>query len=318
MRRAYSFAHGRTVPAEQIDYRHCRDDRVECEICRDRVFKSVRRHSGRETHFLSHHRAAAGHARECEARVARRMRDEAAAGDGGIDRGQSLNIRLGALRRILDRQFASRAIMASKLQRRGNVWIPDPEYPNGHPTLCGLGFLHLIAATGFCIAAAHDGHDHELENGPDTEGGLALRAMLEEERRRRPFGTHSAKQRRWAHDMTALLVRDDSRRPLLALVHHAVADVLSRSADEIALDEVQLMQVLRIMSATPHPELSIHDAPLDPDDPDSPSLGRRADAMVIHRMQGILLEIDYDAKVPAAPPPKPKRKPRPKRTHRRR
>jgi hypothetical protein len=316
VRTGYHIDEGRVLPAERISYDHCRSDRVNCPFCGNRVFKGVRGQGPSAVHYLSHYRAQSEQARTCEARSAFREREEGSDEDA-VTRGQSLRTRVSALRRLLDKQFPRRAgtaghFQATTLVRKRRDLLVNP--------VSALHFMRATTTVSYQILAAIDGIHVDLK--VPTEGVKVedLRTRTAEARRDPPIGTprHSRNQTVLAADMRRLLVLHESRRALEALHDHAWASLLD---DPWRRPRTAIEQHLlpSMTSATSRQGGWIE--PMDEqvgEDPDQ-HIGAYADALICQRMDDILLEIDYAAKVPLPPlAAEPKRRKRPKKTHRRR
>lgn len=314
MRTAYSIDAGRVLEAHELDYADCRNDRVTCEFCGNRVFKGIRRGEGGPIHYLSHYRAQSEQARLCEARA--EMRECGRETDEDAEtRGQALHLRLGALRRVLNAQFPARVARAERFRAaayrkevRGGLLVP--------PT--GLRIMRTITTTGFQMVAERDGH--KAERRLPTSGGKIDFLMTEVDRLRRDPPLRpvraGASQRRLAHDMRALLLINESAKALEALHDHAWASLLLDPwTRERTAIEHEVLRRMDLSDARPGGDLSHLDAMAPDGDRHYSAL---ADAMIVHRMEQLLLEIDYLRPVPPAPTLPPKRKSRPKRTQRRR
>jgi hypothetical protein len=314
MRSAYSIDAGRVLPADELDYSDCRSDRVTCEYCGNRVFKGIRSGPGGAIHYLSHYRAQSEQARRCEARAAMREREQSD-DDDAETRGQALHLRVGALRRVLDAQFPERAQRADRFRQaayrptmRGGLLVPPTQ----------LTYLRAITTSAFRMVAERDGipTEHAMPSG---SGKIKfLMSQVDGLRSDPPIRPVRAgrRQRRLADDMRALLAITESARAVEGLHDHAWASIIldgwTRRPTEMEAEAVRRME---ITDARPGGDVS-H---LDETSPDGLNhYSAWADALVVHRMEQILLEIDYLRPVPPAPvqPTKAKRKPRPKRTHR--
>lgn len=86
MKQGYSMLLADLVPADQLGYGDCSEFMVVCPVCKEGVFKALRKNGDRpDSHYLSHfHRDEAS--QRCELRISRmtddEMRQSARAGDG--------------------------------------------------------------------------------------------------------------------------------------------------------------------------------------------------------------------------------------------
>jgi len=314
MRTAYSIDAGRVLEARELDYSDCRDDRVICEYCRNRVFKGIRRTGGKPVHYLSHYRAQSEQARTCEARAASRER-EVETDSEAETRGQSLRLRVAALRRVLHAQFPNR-VARSEVFR---ISARSPTMKRGKllpPTL--LTVMRHVMVQGFEVISANAGF--QLERFVNQSGYRPdlLKSLYAGIRTDPPIAIASpdARQKRIADDMRTLLLTNESKKALDALHDNAWASLLidpwARPKDPFEEECIRRMQLTDAVRGgdTSHIDEFC--------DERSHQYSDWISAAIAHRMEQILLEIDYMRPVPPAPALPPKRKPRPKKTRRRR
>lgn len=71
MKTAYSlFLHEYVDPAS-IEYEDCKSFQIVCDVCKEPVFKVLRKQSGKETHYFSHYKKDETLNSQCELRVSR-------------------------------------------------------------------------------------------------------------------------------------------------------------------------------------------------------------------------------------------------------
>lgn len=313
---AYSMNAGRVLPAEEIDYEDCRADRVTCEFCGHRVFKVVRIGPQGKIHYLSHYRAQTEQARDCEARAALRMKDHGYSGkdNESESRGQALQHRVAALRRVLNDQFRGRRLRSEQFRQNSD----GPLMKNGHYVpLTGLRFMRYVNTMGFQKVAAREGHlCNQDDMDKSAERFEANYAKIVKLRENPPFNRNKLdrRQARLVHEMISLLMLDESDRALAALHDHAWASLLIEPWDrEKSPLETETLVRMNLTDRKRGGEFDHFDEKVPGQDQQYSDV---AFQLLTVRMEQILGDIDYQKAVPAAPVPLPKRKPRPKRTHR--
>lgn len=314
MRTAYSIDAGRVLEARELDYSDCRDDRVVCEYCRNRVFKGIRRSGGKPVHYLSHYRAQSEQARTCEARAASREK-EIESDSEAETRGQSLRLRVASLRRVLHAQFPNRVARSEAFRMSART---RPVKGGQIPPPTVLTVMRRIFTSGFETISENDGFPIERFVHKSGYRADLLKTLYEQIKLDPPIAITSPdpRQKRIAHDMRALVLINESMKALNALHDNAWASLLvdpwTRPKDPF---EEECIRRMNLTDAVRGGDTSHIDEFCDER---SHQYLDWINAAVAHRMEQILLEIDYMRPVPPAPILPPKRKPRPKRTRRRR
>lgn len=307
MKRAYSMRHGRVVMADVISHQDCADDRVDCEICGERVFKVERRLLGGDSHFFSHYRREDA-TRDCEARVAARMASEGARLEDGENRGQGLHKRIDALGRILGTQFAPVAKISNGMGVRE---ARERRLDKGKELPAISAVQHSLTAMQFQIVARRQGARVDIRDlitpqidvdFPDCHK-CTSEAALETMQRTRPAPVRRA----FVQAMTELVCQATSRRPLHVLARHAFADLVVQGPhwdDPRAATLHDLVrQIARgVRSERLRPKL---DEPIPLGAPIPIPMGRPTWGDIVRiasvaRMRDVLAEIDPDVAVPPA------------------
>ena len=226
MKRAYSLKHGRIINAADVAYEDCRDDRITCEICGERVFKVQANIRASERHYLSHYRKKP-HVRECEARVAARIASELKASVHCSSHGQDLASRVTALGRIFGTQFPSVAKLSNGMGLRERS---EKQIKNGMILPSVLTTHHSLHAIQFQLVAKRNGTRIEIRDlvtpdieidFPEAEKGTSNK-MLAALRRTLDGNSQSTLGR----EIIPLICMAESRNALYLLARHAYADIV--------------------------------------------------------------------------------------------
>lgn len=129
MKIGYSLSLMEVVAAEEVAYGDCAKFQIVCPCCREAVFKKVRpAEIGRETHFLSHYRASAQEAAECELRVSA-LSDAFLAQWSKEGRNQTLQLFLSVLReKVVEGQDRLGVMNRDALRRDAERLLARPDF----------------------------------------------------------------------------------------------------------------------------------------------------------------------------------------------